>query len=104
MYVRAELVRNSGRKKNSGMSSLTSVADSEDESHHVVSSLRNVLSAMSKLPPTHTHTHMCKIKQCSKKVGWLPRDAITTKILFNATSAYTYYHRHIGGAGKGISQ
>ena len=60
LHIRSELARNSGRKKNSGISSLTSVADSEDESHHVVSSLRNVLSAMSKLPPTYTQIHKHK--------------------------------------------
>ena len=33
------------------MSSFTSVADSEEESHHEVARLRNVRSAMSKLRP-----------------------------------------------------
>ena len=37
MILPSEFSRNSGRKKNSGMSSLTSVADSKDERRHVVS-------------------------------------------------------------------
>lgn len=45
------LRRNSGRKKNSGMSSFTSVADSEEESHQVVAISLKVRSAMSKLLP-----------------------------------------------------
>ena len=49
--IRSVLVRNSGRKKNSGMSSFTSVVDSEEDSHHVVPMLRKVRSAMSKLSP-----------------------------------------------------
>ena len=49
--IRSALVRNSGRKKNSGMSSFTSVVDSEEDSHHVVPMLRKVRSAMSKLSP-----------------------------------------------------
>jgi hypothetical protein len=48
-FIPSEFRKNSGRKKNSGMSSFTSVVDSELDSRHVVCKEWNVLSGISKL-------------------------------------------------------
>jgi hypothetical protein len=47
--IPSEFSKNSGRKKNSGMSSFTSVVESELESRHVVCREWNVRSGISKL-------------------------------------------------------
>jgi len=53
--IPSEFCKNSGRKKNSGMSSFTSVVESELVSRHVVCREWNVRSGRSKLSSANKH-------------------------------------------------